>query len=101
MDSHRRWHRAARGWERTGPSIRSCQGRELLTPSRSNKSLVSLLLSQRLVETTAPALKASEYLDFLDSADDPARLPELDADEIAEATGVDGAFAARVVQLLE
>jgi len=72
--------------------------------SRSDSSLAALLLTQRLVETPAAPLKASEYWALLDAVGDPAALLGLDAAAIAAAiggAGVDAGMPERLAQLLD
>jgi predicted Rossmann fold nucleotide-binding protein DprA/Smf involved in DNA uptake len=69
--------------------------------SRSDTSLTALLLTQRLVDTPAAPLKASEYWALLDRVSDPAALLGLDAVAIARAAEVDTALAERLAELLD
>ncbi len=69
--------------------------------SRSDTSLTALLLTQRLVDTSAAPLKASEYWDLLDRVSDPAALLGLDSAAIARAAGVDSALGDRLAELLD
>jgi predicted Rossmann fold nucleotide-binding protein DprA/Smf involved in DNA uptake len=70
-------------------------------PNHSNASLAALLLTQRLVETDAAPLKASEYWSLLERIDEPERLMGLDAAAIASTTGVNTELAERVVHRLD
>jgi predicted Rossmann fold nucleotide-binding protein DprA/Smf involved in DNA uptake len=72
-----------------------------VTTPRSASSTAALLLVQRLVETPAAPLKASEYWSVLEAVGDPARLLGAEASEIADVLGVDRAFAERVARLLD
>jgi predicted Rossmann fold nucleotide-binding protein DprA/Smf involved in DNA uptake len=69
--------------------------------SRSDTSLTALLLTQRLVDTSAAPLKASEYWALLDHVSDPAVLLGLDATEIAHTAGVKKESADRLAELLD
>jgi predicted Rossmann fold nucleotide-binding protein DprA/Smf involved in DNA uptake len=66
---------------------------------RSASSTAALLLVQRLVDTPAAPLKASEYWSVLE-AGDPARLLGAPSSEIADVLGADRPFADRVAGLL-
>ena len=55
--------------------------------SRSDSSLASLLLVQRMVDAGAVPLKASEYWDVVEAVDDPAKLLGLDVEENASTSG--------------
>jgi predicted Rossmann fold nucleotide-binding protein DprA/Smf involved in DNA uptake len=70
-------------------------------PGRSDASLAVLLLTQRLVESDASPLKASEYWALLDSVTNPASLLGQDPSGIAESAGVTAEMAERVAQLLD
>ena len=70
-------------------------------PARTDSSLAALLLTQRLVDASAPPLKSSEYWVLLDAVGDPARLLGRAAAEVAEESGIDGAMAERVAALLD
>ena len=67
---------------------------------RSDASLASLLLTQRLVEASVAPLKASEYWDLLEVVGDPGRLLGLAADETLRATGLAADLSERVTRLL-
>lgn len=69
-------------------------------PSRSNSSLAALLLTQRLVDTPATPLKASEYWALLKRVGDPASLLGLERSAVAELAGSGDALPERIVQLL-
>ncbi len=69
--------------------------------SRSDTSLTALLLTQRLVDTPAAPLKASEYWALLDHVGDPAALLGLGSAAIARKTGVDTSLADRLAGLLD
>ncbi len=69
--------------------------------SRSDTSLTALLLTQRLVDTPAAPLKASEYWTLLDRVRDPAALLGLDSAAIARTAGVDAPLADRLAELLD
>lgn len=68
---------------------------------RSDTSLASLLLSQRLVEAGATPLKASEYWTVIEKVDDPAKLLGRDVQEIASTTGAGEELAERLARLLD
>jgi predicted Rossmann fold nucleotide-binding protein DprA/Smf involved in DNA uptake len=67
---------------------------------RSDTSLAALLLTQRLVDTDAAPLKASEYWSVLDRVPDPGELLGLDAPAVASRADVTAAVAERIVTLL-
>lgn len=67
---------------------------------RSDTSLASLLLTQRLVDADVPPLKASEYWDLLEVVDDPGRLLGLEAEEITSETRLAADESERVALLL-
>jgi predicted Rossmann fold nucleotide-binding protein DprA/Smf involved in DNA uptake len=67
---------------------------------RSDTSLASLLLAQRLVDAGAAPLKASEYWGVIEAVGDPARLLGLDAREIASTSGADDELSQRIARLL-
>jgi predicted Rossmann fold nucleotide-binding protein DprA/Smf involved in DNA uptake len=67
---------------------------------RSDTSLAALLLTQRLVDTDAAPLKASEYWRLLEVVADPAVLLARDAEGIASEYGLDGELAGRIAVLL-
>ena len=67
---------------------------------RSDSSLAAILLTQRLVESTADPLKASEYWDLLSLVSDPATLLGADVATIIS-FGVLADSAARLRQRLE
>jgi predicted Rossmann fold nucleotide-binding protein DprA/Smf involved in DNA uptake len=72
-----------------------------VTPTRSDTSLASLLLTQRLVDAGENPLKASEYWAVIDAVGDPARLLGLDTDEVASVAGIDKALSERIARLLD
>lgn len=67
-------------------------------PPRSDSSLAALLLTQRLVETPAAPLKASEYWSLLERVGDPAVLLGREASAVAAAMGpgADQTLAGRI-----
>lgn len=67
---------------------------------RSDTSLAALLLTQRLVDTDAAPLKASEYWSVLDRVPDPSELLGLNASAVASRADVTPAVAERIVTLL-
>jgi predicted Rossmann fold nucleotide-binding protein DprA/Smf involved in DNA uptake len=67
---------------------------------RPDSSLAALLLTQRLVDTGAAALKASEYWKLLEVVGDPGRLLGLDAARITADLGVPDDLAARIERRL-
>lgn len=67
---------------------------------RSDASLAAALLAQRLVDASAPPLKASEYWAVLDRVPDLGRLLGADAGAVEEATGMGPELAERIVALL-
>lgn len=68
---------------------------------RSDTSLAALLLTQRLVDTDAAPLKASEYWAVLDAVDDPAELLGRDAASVASTLHVDAELSTRIATLLD
>lgn len=68
---------------------------------RSDTSLAALLLTQRLVDTDAPPLKASEYWAVLDTVEDPAKLLGRDAASVAATLHADIELSTRIVTLLD
>ncbi|MBW3643525.1 MAG: DNA-processing protein DprA [Actinobacteria bacterium] len=68
---------------------------------RSDTSLASLLLTQRLVDGGAPPLKASEYWGIIEAVGDPAKLLGLDAPEIGSTTGAEADLCGRIVRRLD
>jgi len=68
---------------------------------RSNTSLASLLLTQRLVDAGAAPLKASEYWSVIEAVDDPAKLLGLDAQQIASRSSAERELAERIARLLD
>jgi predicted Rossmann fold nucleotide-binding protein DprA/Smf involved in DNA uptake len=67
---------------------------------RSDTSLAALLLTQRLVDTDAAPLKASEYWRLLEVVGDPALLLGKDPEAIASDHGIDRELAGRITVLL-
>lgn len=67
---------------------------------RADSSLAALLLTQRLVDTGAAPLKASEYWSVLERIADPAQLLGLDARDVASRADVTDTVAERIVALL-
>lgn len=70
---------------------------------RSDASLVSLLLTQRLVDppASAPALKASEYWGVRERVDDLGALLGLGAADLQQTHGFDEVLAERIVARLD
>ena len=68
---------------------------------RSDTSLAALLLTQRLVDTDAAPLKASEYWAVLDAVEDPAELLGCDAASVAAALHADAELSTRIATLLD
>jgi predicted Rossmann fold nucleotide-binding protein DprA/Smf involved in DNA uptake len=71
-----------------------------MTATRSDASAAALLLGQRLVETGAQPLKASEYWSVVESVGDPSRLEGLDAGDVATVIGAGKELAERIAMLL-
>ena len=69
--------------------------------ARSDESLAALLLTQRLVETSVPPLKASEYWSVVDRVDDLGVLLSGDAAAVARAARVEADLAERIAALLD
>jgi predicted Rossmann fold nucleotide-binding protein DprA/Smf involved in DNA uptake len=67
---------------------------------RPDSSLAALLLTQRLVDTDAAPLKASEYWKLLEVVGDPGRLLGLDARRITADLGVPDDLAERIERRL-
>lgn len=67
---------------------------------RPDSSLAALLLTQRLVETDAAPLKASEYWRLLEVVGDPGWLLGLDSARIASDLGLEAGLAERIERLL-
>ena len=67
---------------------------------RSDSSLASLLLTQRLVDAGVAPLKASEYWDLVEAVGDPGRLLGLDTDEVASEARLSAELSERVALLL-
>src|SRR6266480_271043 len=67
---------------------------------RSDSSLAALLLTQRLVETPAAPLKASEYWSVLDLVGDPGALIAGDPGAVARSAGVEAPLADRIAALV-
>lgn len=68
---------------------------------RSGAELAALLLTQRLVEGSAPPLKAGEFWALVAAVGDLGRLLGLDATQIAAAAGIDLVAAQRLAILLD
>ena len=69
--------------------------------ARPDDSLAALLLTQRLVETAAPPLKASEYWSVVDRVDDLGALLGGDPSGVARAAGVEAELADRLAALVD
>ena len=67
---------------------------------RSDSSLAALLLTQRLVDTPAAPLKASEYWSVLELVGDPGALIAGDPGAVARSAGVEGPLADRIAELV-
>jgi predicted Rossmann fold nucleotide-binding protein DprA/Smf involved in DNA uptake len=65
-----------------------------------DSELVGLLLTQRLVDTDAAPLKASEFWALVDTVSDLGSLLGLEPGEISQTTGVETTMAARIRVLL-
>ncbi len=68
---------------------------------RSDSSIASALLTQRLVDADAEPLKAREYWKLLGIVGDPASLLGSSGSEIARSAGLDQEFADRVAARLD
>jgi predicted Rossmann fold nucleotide-binding protein DprA/Smf involved in DNA uptake len=69
--------------------------------TRSDSSLAALLLTQRLVETSAAPLKSREYWSVLTRTPDPASLLGLDVADVRRAVDGNEDLAQRIVTLLD
>jgi predicted Rossmann fold nucleotide-binding protein DprA/Smf involved in DNA uptake len=69
--------------------------------SRTDTAFAALLLTQRLVDTPAKPLTASEYWALLDSVPDPSELLGLDAVAVAHFPGMSPESAERVTRLFD
>jgi len=67
----------------------------------SDDHLVALLLTQRLIETPAKPLKASEYWSVLDLVDGPAQLLGMSPEDVARSLHLDADLSDRIVKLLD
>ena len=67
----------------------------------STSELVALLLTQRLVDTAAPPLKASEFWSIVESVADLGALLGRGPDEVSKTAHVDASTGARIVALLD
>jgi predicted Rossmann fold nucleotide-binding protein DprA/Smf involved in DNA uptake len=67
----------------------------------SDSELVALLLTQRLVDASAPPLKASEFWALVESVDDLGGLLGCGPEEVSKAARVDASTGARIVALLD
>lgn len=67
---------------------------------RSDDSLAALLLAQRLVDTDAPALKASEYWGLLERVPDPGTLLGRTTDDLTRELGLSAELSERIVRQL-
>lgn len=72
-----------------------------MTGGRSDTSLAAALLTQRLVEASAPPLKASEYWEVMSHLSDAAELLGAGVSELTALLGGNTALAERVAVLLD
>lgn len=69
--------------------------------TRSDASLASLLLTNRLVERDVAPLSTGAYWDLVSRVGDPARLLGLSAAEAVDVSGLDPVTGERIVRLLD